>query len=156
MEQTATISREEVCAALEKALASTQFVNSQRNQKFLRYVVEASLNNQDESLKEFAIAADVFGRDASTDSSADATVRMETSRLRTRLQEYYAGTGRNDRIVIEIPSSGYRANFLEKSSLAVAGQSPAEAPQKSWRFVFMGALAALAGAALVTTALLMK
>jgi len=152
MEQTATITREEVLVALERALASTQFVNSQPSQKFLRYLVEASLNNSGESLKEFAIADDVFGGGAST----DANIRLEAGRVRSRLLEYYAGTGRNDRIVIEIPKSGYRANFIDKSSLVAAGPNPIEAPRKSWRFVFMGALAALVVAAVVTSALLLR
>lgn len=150
MEQTATITREEVLVALERALASTQFVNSQPSQKFLRYLVEASLNNSGESLKEFAIADNVFGGGASTDTN----IRLEAGRLRSRLLEYYAGTGRNDRIVIEIPKSGYRANFIDKSS--VAAGHPIEAPRKSWRFVFMGALAALVVAAVVTSALLLR
>jgi TolB-like protein/Tfp pilus assembly protein PilF len=81
-------------------------------------VVEASLNDRDEFLKEFAIAVDVFGRNTSYDPSIDATVRVEAGRLRSRLREYYTVTGQIDPIIIDIPKGGYRATF------AANGNSP--------------------------------
>lgn len=100
---------------LERVLASTPFANAHRSQRFLRYVVESSLNHRDEFLKEFAIAVDVFGRNVSYDPSIDASVRVEAGRLRARLREYYADEGRNDPLVIEVPKGGYRATFTERS-----------------------------------------
>ncbi len=107
-------SPEEIRAELERVLGSALFSNSQRSQRFLRYVVEASLNNVDESLKEFAIAVDVFERNTSYDPSIDATVRVEAGRLRTRLREYYADGGSRDPIVIDVPKGGYRATFTAR------------------------------------------
>lgn len=156
MGQRSAIARKEVLVALEKALASPQFANSQRSQRFLRYVVEASLNNVDESLKEFAIAVDVFERNASYDPSVDATVRVEAGRLRSRLREYYAETGRNDPVIIEIPKGGYRATFVRNPSLAAERPNSVEPPRRSWRFVLIGALAALVVVAFVTATFLMK
>jgi TolB-like protein len=100
-----------VRSQLERILASAPFANSARSQRFLRYVVEGSLNNSEDSLKEYVIAVEVFDRDPSYDSSVDATVRVEAGRLRTRLRDYYSGAGRNDPLLIEIPRGSYRPTF---------------------------------------------
>ena len=119
MEPTETPSQENIQVELERVLASAPFTNSNRSQRFLRYVVESSLSNRDEFLKEFAIAVDVFERNDSYDPSIDATVRVEAGRLRSRLRDYYADEGRNDPVVIDVPKGGYRATFTERSVGAV-------------------------------------
>ena len=120
MRSTQTPSAEEIQVALERVLASAPFANCHRSQRFLRYVVETSLSNRHEFLKEFSIAVDVFGRNVSYDPSVDATVRVEAGRVRSRLREYYADEGRNDPVVIDIPKGGYRAIFTERSATAGA------------------------------------
>ncbi len=126
MESTRSNSAEEIRAELERVLASAPFANSNRSQRFLQYVVESSLNNQDESLKEFAIAVDVFERSDSYDPSVDATVRVEAGRLRSRLRDYYADEGRTDPIVIDVPKGGYRATFTERSTVGKSAAAPVE------------------------------
>lgn len=111
MESTVTTSAQDIQAELERVLGSTPFANAHRSQRFLRYIVECSLKHQDEFLKEFAIAVDVFGRNVSYDPSINATVRVEAGRLRSRLRDYYADEGRNDPVVIDVPKGGYRATF---------------------------------------------
>jgi TolB-like protein len=133
---------EVVRAQLERILSSTPFAGSHRSQRFLRYVVEHSLEDSHESLKEYAIAIEVFERDSSYDPSIDATVRVEAGRLRSRLRDYYAGPGRNDALVIDMPKGGYRATFTERapaesspatfalhSSKDAVAQTPPSAPQ---------------------------
>jgi eukaryotic-like serine/threonine-protein kinase len=124
MESTKTPPAGDVQVELERVLASAPFANSKRSQKFLRYVVESSLNNQNELLKEFAIAVDVFERDGSYDPSIDATVRVEAGRMRSRLRDYYADEGRNDPVVIAVPKGGYRATFTQRR--VVAGDATGE------------------------------
>ena len=153
-------SPEKIRAELERVLASAPFANSQRSQRFLRYVVEASLNNVDESLKEFAIAVDVFGRNTSYDPSIDAAVRVEAGRLRTRLREYYADGGNKDPIVIDVPKGGYRATFTAKldppspANLETLGSTPPVLPDPkiyktiSWAGISVVLVVALAGLAL--------
>lgn len=115
MEPRSTPSPQAVRDQLEKILASAPFAASTRSQRFLRYVVESSLGkepgNGEESVKEYAIAVDVFDRDASYDPSIDATVRVEAGRLRARLREYYDEMGRNDPILIAMPKGAYRATL---------------------------------------------
>ena len=53
-----------VRAELERILASAPFATSHRSQRFLSYVVENSFEEAHESLKEYAIAVEVFERDS--------------------------------------------------------------------------------------------
>jgi TolB-like protein len=99
---------------LERILRSRIFASSHRSQRFLRYVVERSIGDGSEPIKEYAIALDVFERDASYDPLIDATVRVEAGRLRSRLREYYADGGKHDPLVIDIPKGSYRATFCER------------------------------------------
>ena len=90
-------------AELDRILSSTPFATSHRSKQFLRYIVENSFDHTHESLKEYAIALAVFDRDASYDPAIDATVRVEAGRLRSRLRDYYAGEGRKDTLIINVP-----------------------------------------------------
>jgi hypothetical protein len=102
---------------LERILASAPFAAAIRSRRFLRYVVENSLKDGGESLKEYAIAVEVFDRDSTYDPSVDATVRVEAGRVRLRLREYYDDFGRNDQILIAIPKGSYRAAFEVRAGL---------------------------------------
>ena len=116
-------SEEAARAQLDRILAAPPFANSGRSQRFLRYVVEHSLREEDEPLKEYAVAVEAFDRDPSYDPSVDATVRVEAGRLRSRLRDYYLNAGQNDPLVIEIPRGSYRAVFTQR----VCNQAPGKA-----------------------------
>src|SRR4029078_7247262 len=78
---------------------------------FLRFVVVKALDNQDVSLKEYTIATEVFGRHSNYDPHNDSIVRVQASRLRSKLQEYYKTEGKRDKIIIELPKGGYLPTF---------------------------------------------
>jgi TolB-like protein/Tfp pilus assembly protein PilF len=120
---------EEIRAQLARLLASSIFAGAQRSQRFLSYVVEKSFDPGSDALKEYTIAVDVFERDASYDSSIDATVRVEAGRLRSRLHEYYAEDGKHDPLIIDIPKGGYRAVFTKRplTATTVDGARPSPA-----------------------------
>src|SRR6266571_451010 len=92
---------------LERILASPGFARNERLSRFLRFVVERYLEGRDQELKESLIAIEVFGRKPDYDPKQDSIVRSEAARLRARLIEYYAGPGRGDSLVIELPKGGY-------------------------------------------------
>lgn len=96
-----------VLETLEKLLASETFGRSERARKLLRYLVEQEQAGRADRLKGFAIAVDVFGRDAGFDSSADAVVRVQAGRLRELLAQYFATEGASDPIRITIPRGSY-------------------------------------------------
>jgi len=98
---------EAVRLQLERVLASSGLARNERLTRFLRFVVERHLEGKDIELKESLIAIEVFGRKPDYDPKQDSIVRSEAARLRGRLAEFYAGQGRSDAMVIELPKGGY-------------------------------------------------
>jgi TolB-like protein/Tfp pilus assembly protein PilF len=106
------IDAEEIRHELDRILSSRIFSTARRSRMFLHYVVERSLVNS--APKEFEVAVEVLGRGADYDPDVDATVRVEASRLRQRLREYYDTAGKTDPILIDIPKGGYGAVFATR------------------------------------------
>jgi adenylate cyclase len=96
-----------VRGCLDKVLASPLFAQAARQQRFLRYVVDETLDGNAERLKGYTIAVEVFERDADFDPMLDAIVRVEATRLRAKLREYYDGEGSRDAARIEVPKGSY-------------------------------------------------
>ena len=80
---------DQIRAELSRILESKVFRSAHRSQRFLKYLVENALAEPPVVAKEYAIAIDVFDRDPTYDPSIDASVRVEASRLRSRLREYF-------------------------------------------------------------------
>ncbi|MGH9638701.1 MAG: helix-turn-helix domain-containing protein, partial [Bryobacteraceae bacterium] len=91
--QTRTPSAEEI-RQIEHDLVSHPLLHgSEALCNLLRYLVERSRQHPDHPAKEHQIATEVFGRPQSFDPRVDSTVRVQTSRLRSKLTEYYATAG---------------------------------------------------------------
>ena len=120
--QASPISPESIRRELEKALASPEFANAVRLREFLLFVVEEALGGA-EAIKEVTVAMRVFNRTASFDSSGDSVVRVGALHLRNRLRDYYAGSGRLDEVVIEVPKGCYLPVFRQADH-GTAGPSP--------------------------------
>ena len=103
-----------VIAQLERILKSAEFSGAQRPSTFLRFIVERSLEQRTEQIKETVIAVEAFERDVSFDPKTDPIVRVEAGRLRERLQSYYAGEGQTDALLIDLPKGGYVPRFTER------------------------------------------
>ena len=78
---------------------------------FLRFVVETTLAGRGDRLKGYTIGVEALGRREDFDPQIDPIVRVEAGRLRAALARYYAGPGRNEPVVIELPRGAYRARF---------------------------------------------
>jgi TolB-like protein len=96
-----------VRAQVQRITQSAAFRQSERRQKFLRYVVDEALAGRADRLKGYVIATEVFERPASFDPQIDPIVRIEAGRLRDKLHEYYATEGRSDPVVIDLPKGSY-------------------------------------------------
>lgn len=96
-----------------RVLASEQFARSDRLRRFLTFIIERSLDNRLDELKEYNIALAVYDRDPSFDPRTDNIVRVEARRLRQQLSSYYNNSGRADDLLIEIPKGGYSPVFLQ-------------------------------------------
>jgi len=105
------VSHEAARSALTKLLADPRFHASERNRRFLRFVVEEALAGNASRIKSYTIAVDVFGRGSDFDASIDPIVRIEATRLRTALGNYYADAGRDEEIQVRLPKGGYVPSF---------------------------------------------
>ena len=101
------VSPGELDRELEKILASQVFAKSRRLQDLLRYTVERIKTGRADSLKEYLLAVEVFNRKPSFDPRFDSIVRVQASRLREKLEKYYATEGRTDDVLIAVPKGAY-------------------------------------------------
>ena len=105
------VGRAEIEAALERILASRHLASSPRQQALLRHITTETLEGRGDRLKEFSLAVDVFGRPPAFDPRVDSIVRVQASRLRALLAEYYTKDGASETVRVEIPAGGYVATF---------------------------------------------
>jgi len=97
-------------AQLEQILASEVFSRSERLSRFLRFVVEQTLDGQSGALKEQILACELYGKRTDFDAARDAVVRVDARRLRDKLREYYAGAP-NQPVIVELPRGAYVPSF---------------------------------------------
>jgi hypothetical protein len=157
------IAVEEWRAALKKALDSEIFSGSRRLSDFVAYSGNAAIEGRSE-LDQYEIAEKVLGRASDFNPWDDAAVRKLATQLRHKLEEYYAGPGASDRIVISLPRRSYVLRFrtreeepasgapTDSPELAAAEPEPAPAPpleqplrapaaagRPAWQWVLVGA-----------------
>jgi tetratricopeptide (TPR) repeat protein len=109
-------------------LASQAFSGARRPSDFLRFVVENVLKGGGGRIKEYLIGVDVFGRSSQYDPRLDPVVRIEAGRLRTKLGQYYAGPGKDDPIVIDLPKGSYVPEFRRQSRAPGLAEATAATP----------------------------
>ena len=100
---------------LQKVLASTAFANAERLRRFLEFVVEHTLSSPNEHLKEMIIGIELYAGHGEFDPRITAVVRVDATRLRTKLREYYSSEGAADALIIDLPKGSYRPIFREAS-----------------------------------------
>lgn len=104
-------SPEEVLSTLRALVANEALRISDRNRRFLGFVVAQTIEGRSDRIKAYSIGVDVFGRDDSFDPTVDPIVRIEATRLRSALTAYYDGVGGSDRVRITIPRGSYVPTF---------------------------------------------
>lgn len=104
-------SPEEILSALKALVANEALRISDRNRRFLGFVVAQTIQGRSDRIKAYSIGVDVFGRDDSFDPTIDPIVRIEATRLRSALTAYYDGVGGSDRVRITIPRGSYVPTF---------------------------------------------
>jgi TolB-like protein len=96
---------------LDRILQSEAFRKSAILSRFLRHVVEETLDGHGLRLKEYSIALQVLSRNADFNPQNDAIVRIHAGRLRRTLEKYYQTEGVADPVHINIPKGSYVAEF---------------------------------------------
>jgi hypothetical protein len=140
---------------VDRLVGSTVLHNSESLCKLLRYLSKQAMDHPGETVKEYQIATEVFGRPLDFDPQLDSTIRVQVGRLRTKLAEYYAAEGADDPVMVELPKGSYHLEFHQrggnsKAIVSSAGQtSPIDVPPRrnAWKAA-AAALAILLGASL--------
>ena len=147
------VPEEAVREELARVLSSHEFRTSKRSQEFLRYAVDNTLSGHTDLLKERTIGIEVFGRSTSYEPSDDATVRVKAGDVRKRLGLYYAESGAQNPVRIELPGGTYVPEFrweaTRPSPVVVEAPAP-DVPRRRYAFpaaVVVLALACIGGAA---------
>lgn len=114
---------EQVRAQLER-LRAHAFTGSDKLYAFLHFVVEEALAGRAATLKELVIGVELYGGVIEYDPRIDSAVRVEARRLRRKLAAYYAGLGREDAVIVSIPTGGYAPSFrLRQDASCVAADA---------------------------------
>ncbi len=116
-----------VLECLAKIESSKGFRRSERMKRFLRYVVERSLEGRIDELRELNLGVDVYDRGGMFDPSVDNIVRVDATRLRGKLAGYYELEGFGDPLKIELPKGGYVAIFSVQDGKTPAQREPIQA-----------------------------
>lgn len=124
-------------AELKKILASAAFRGSNRSGSLLEFIVEAALDGRAQYLKEYTLGSDALRRGQDFDPRIDPIVRVEVSRLRARLEQYYAKEGAADQVRISLPKGSYVPQFVALPEETPAAASPGpvleQARASRWR-----------------------
>lgn len=115
-----------VNCALDKLLASEELAKSATSRRLLSYLASRSLAGND-GPKEAEIAIDVFARDARFNGAEDSVVRVSMRALRQKLAEYYAGSGRDDPVMLDVPKGSYRLTQADRPVPAPPAPEPTAA-----------------------------
>ncbi|WP_157016735.1 tetratricopeptide repeat protein [Mesorhizobium xinjiangense] len=121
---------EDCRAQLARILNSADFNASERDRRFLSYVVEETLAGRGDRIKAYSVAIEVFGRDTSFDPQNDPIVRIEAGHLRRALERYYLTAGQPDPILITIPKGAYVPTFSRRPAPDAAEATPSGAATK--------------------------
>jgi hypothetical protein len=113
--------REAAIQQLERLLSNPYFSHSRRFPSFLRYVVEKTLDGQEDDLKERTLGIEIFGRQPDYDTSSDPIVRVTAAEIRKRIAQYYQEPGHENELRISLPAGSYIPQF----------QGPTTAPDES-------------------------
>lgn len=137
---TMTVSPADFQAQVDRILNSPSWANADSQRALLRFLADYSLASPDTTPKEHEIAVKVLGKSVDFDPKVDPIVRVKTSRLRSKLAEYYVNEGLNDPIFLEVPKGAYCLQPTLRNQ-----PQPQPAPQSGlWRYVAAVALFAAA------------
>lgn len=127
------VSDQDVRQELNRLRSSDALNTSDRNRRFLAYVVEEALHGRGQRIKAYNIATAVFGRGADFNPQTDTIVRIEAGRLRRALEHFYLTRREDSKVRISIPIGTYVPTFL-----AVNGTPPSDAPAAAFGNIAKG------------------
>ncbi len=124
----------------QEVLNSPSLLRAQSQRSLLLYLWQ----HRGDPVSEYALAVDVFGKKADFESKIDASVRVQVSRLRLRLKEFYDTDGASSPVRLSIPVGKHELRIQSKPAAAKI----AEANPTLWPLVVV-----LAGTSILFAAL---
>src|SRR5258707_3212037 len=115
----------EVMEQLQRSVSDPLFQNSNQLTSFLRFAVESTVTGKSEHLKEFVIGVEVLKRGDFFNPREDPAVRIVAGRVRSKLAEYYQGSGQSDPVKIDVPRGGYVPVFERRRNNIAEAWDPA-------------------------------
>lgn len=107
---------------MEKILQSPQFKRSVILSRFLRFVVEKTLDGHANQIKEYTVGTQVLEKPHSFNPQTDASVRIHALRLRKLVEDYYEDAGNGSSIRIHLPKGSYCPVFSDGNLPVSEGQ----------------------------------
>src|SRR5580658_6785672 len=102
-----------VHSQLEKIVSDGRFAASKRYPQLLRYIVEQTLEGNEDDLKERTLGVEVFHRPPDYDTNLDPVVRLCAAEVRKRLAQYYHSPAHVGELRIELNPGSYIPVFLQ-------------------------------------------
>ena len=133
---------DEVRTQLSQILGNQAFKGTEKQSRFLSFVVDEALEGRISQIKAYTVAVSVYGRPEHFDPQVDPIVRVEAGRLRRALDLYYLTAGRGDPVRIAIPKGGYAPTFtkIDKQSDVTDTRTP---PQSDTQKVLRPSIAVI-------------
>src|SRR5512136_2230981 len=100
---------------LQRVLESETLRHSDSMRHLMEYLGEKALEGSN-NLKEYTIGVEAFRKPEDYDPQQDATVRVLASKLRRKLDEYYAKEGAGSPVCMEIPRGHYELRFRPQAN----------------------------------------
>ena len=113
---------------LTRLLQSENLRNSESLRKLLSYLGRNYLQGRGRELKEYSIGRDVMGKPEDYDPRIDASVRVQISKLRQRLEQYYATEGSAAAHQIRLPKGHFELALEAKPTV-----TPTQTQSHRWR-----------------------
>jgi hypothetical protein len=138
----ATIDLSDPAVALEigKVVRSKALEGAPSLRRLLEYLAARTLAGEGDSLKEYSVGVDAFHKSATYDPRSDASVRVQASKLREKLQIYYSTEGREDPLIVDLPKGHFKLEFRQRIAEADASPVPAQPDMWRWRAYVLASL----------------
>ena len=121
-----------VRSQLEKIASDSRFAASKRYPCLLRYIVEQTLAENEDNLKERTLGVEVFHRPPDYDTNLDPVVRLCAAEVRKRLAQYYQSPAHSGELRIELNPGSYVPVFSQPAPDAPTLEViPADVPSKA-------------------------
>jgi len=114
----------EINRQLVRLLDNPHFSHSRRFPSFMRFIVQEELEGRGDQLKERSLGIEVFGREASYDTTSDPIVRVTAAEIRKRIAQYYQESANPNELRISLPAGSYVPHFEWPKTSASQTASP--------------------------------